>query len=88
MDQKATTQNYVSDEPFRDSRDVVDRLLPFHIWQVHDQDLDVAVKSRERKVAGEITCWERLDFSLTPCYLRTAPDYADGSKEDRVGAPD
>lgn len=52
MDQKATTQNYVSDEPFRDARDVVDRLLPFHIWQMHDVDLDVSEKSRDRKVAG------------------------------------
>lgn len=52
MDQKATTQNYVSDEPFRDARDVVDRLLPFHIWQMHDEDLDVREKSRDRKVAG------------------------------------
>lgn len=52
MDQKATTQSYVSDEPFRDARDVVDRLLPFHIWQMHDEDLDVREKSRERKVAG------------------------------------
>ncbi|KAJ9093793.1 hypothetical protein QFC19_008169 [Naganishia cerealis] len=51
MDQKATTQNFLSDEPFRDAREVVDKLLPFHIWQVHDEDLDIQQKSKARKVA-------------------------------------
>ena len=54
MDQKATTQDYISDKPFRDARDVVDRLLPFHIWQMHDEDLDVMEKSKDRKVAGRL----------------------------------
>ena len=29
--------------PFRDARDVVDRLLPYHVWQVPDSDLVVAM---------------------------------------------
>ncbi|KAJ9106235.1 hypothetical protein QFC21_001380 [Naganishia friedmannii] len=50
MDQKATTQNFISEEPFRNAYDVVDRLLPFHVWQVHDEDLDIQQKTTARKV--------------------------------------
>lgn len=52
-DQEATTQNFISEQPFRNARDVVDSLLPFHIWQVHDEDLDVQPKTTARKVSGE-----------------------------------
>jgi hypothetical protein len=54
MDQKATTQNFISEEPFRNARDVVDSLLPFHIWQIHDEDLDVQQKTTSRKVTGKL----------------------------------
>ncbi len=36
--------------------DVVDQLLPWHVWQVHDEDQDVWTKSKKRRLEGELRC--------------------------------
>ena len=47
------TDNYLPVHPFESGRDIVDRLLPFHLWQIHDQDLDCRPKDAKRRSNGE-----------------------------------
>lgn len=39
--------------PFRDAEDVVERLLPWHVWQIWDDDLDYQPLSEAACKAGE-----------------------------------
>lgn len=47
------TTDYLPVHPFESGRDIVDRLLPFHLWQIHDQDLDCRPKDAKRRMTGE-----------------------------------
>jgi hypothetical protein len=58
LDISMLTENYIPAHPFESAKDIVDRLLPFHIWQIHDQDLDYMKKDTKRKTSGA---------SLQPC---------------------
>lgn len=40
MDQQSTLYP-PAPSPFTSYGDVVDRLLPYHIWQIHDEELDL-----------------------------------------------
>lgn len=39
--------------PFRDAEDVVERLLPWHVWQLWDEDLDWRPLSDTAKQSGQ-----------------------------------
>lgn len=52
------TDNYIPVHPFESGFDVVDRLLPFHLWQIHDQDLDFRAKDKKRQENGKMTLVE------------------------------
>lgn len=55
LDVDLTTNDYIPAHPFESAQDVVDRLLPFHLWQVHDKDLDIQEKSETRLKEEEST---------------------------------
>ena len=38
---------------FSSIADVVDRLLPYHIWQIHDEELEGEKKGTKREMRGE-----------------------------------
>lgn len=47
------TSTYIPVHPFTSAQDIVERLLPFHVWQVCDEELDCGVKGKGRRMEGE-----------------------------------
>jgi hypothetical protein len=52
LDQLRTTGS-IDTAAFAGDDDVVERLLPYHIWQIHDQDQDCRPKGKRRREQGE-----------------------------------
>jgi hypothetical protein len=65
MDQQSTLYPSAP-TPFTSYSDVVDRLLPYHVWQIHDEELDLdrgdeKAKHKERMGGScEIKCPDTL----------------------------
>lgn len=53
LDISLLTNNYIPAHPFNSAQDIVERLVPFHVWQVHEEEVDCGVKGRERRMQGE-----------------------------------
>ena len=51
-DQLSTTE-FADTAAFAGYDDAVERLLPYHVWQIHDEDQDCRPKGKRRREQGE-----------------------------------
>jgi hypothetical protein len=69
MDQQSTLYP-PAPTPFASYGDVVDRLLPYHIWQIHDEELDLdrgdEKASHKERIGGSYETMCREVYVLTP----------------------